>query len=300
MVRDHVVAGLDGSAPSRNAAHWAAVEATRRRTALHLVYGRSEPPDPVHGRSDFPAERSGAGNVTDGGLWSGRSVLTEMAGVLRRAHPLLEIGTHLDHRPAATALRAESVAASLTVVGSWGSNRPPTVPFGSVAFAVASDNIAPVAVIHPQDHPQPQGCVVIAIDGSATADEAVDFAFAAAELRHADLVAIHVRHDVAIDGAFPFQVVTDAAPTRAEEEAAALAERLAPWRDKYPVVHLLPVVAFGSPTPTLLDFAGRAQLVVVGSHGTGNRTGKLLGATCCSLVERGPCPVVVIRSIAPG
>ena len=176
--RGLVVVGLDASGSARNAARWAAVEAADRRAELRVV----------HARSAGSMDRDDGRSVDDG-------LLNATIGELRERHHRLDITVHLDDRHPATALREESRSAGLTVVGSWTSSSAPGVPLGSIALAVASNNPAPVAVIHPRDHPNTQGCVVLALDGSATGEDAVGFAFQAADLRCADLVVVHVWRD---------------------------------------------------------------------------------------------------------
>jgi len=284
---DLVVVGLDASRSSRNAAEWAAVEAIRRNAVLRLMHAC--PP---------PEARAAGPRSSDVGAalmhLRGQTLLNEVAAQLQRAHPVLNISTHLDRNDPVQALRRESENAQLTVMGSWAADRAPGLPLGSVAYAIASVNTAPVAVIHPHHHPNAQGSVLIAVDGSATGDGALEFAFAEAQLRGTDLIAVHVWHDVAIEGTFPYQVVTDTVPVAIEEQRIQLADRLAPWRDRCPQVHVQCAVVFGSPAATLLDFANRAQLVVVGRHGAGGHSGLLLGATSQALVNQSSCPVVVV------
>lgn len=52
--------------------------------------------------------------------------------------------------------------------------------------------------------------------------------------------------------------------------------------------------AKGSPTGVLTELSGRAQTVVVGSHGRGGFIGQLLGSVAAALPARSQCPTVVV------
>ena len=52
--------------------------------------------------------------------------------------------------------------------------------------------------------------------------------------------------------------------------------------------------AEGSPTGVLTELSGRAQTVVVGSHGRGGFIGQLLGSVAAALPARSQCPTVVV------
>jgi hypothetical protein len=51
---DPVIAGVDGSRCARNAAYWAAAEASRRHLALHLVHAYHLPPGGFPGYNPYP------------------------------------------------------------------------------------------------------------------------------------------------------------------------------------------------------------------------------------------------------
>ncbi len=291
----HLVAGFDGSECSRHAAGWAATEAERWGAGLLLVYS-AEPTDHSSEARD-------------------RTVLDDAVAGLAELHPSVAITAVVAEPPAAAALLHSAGDALLTVVGSWGAGRTNGVPLGSVAFSVASTSRTPVAVVRPEHAAPARRPVAVAMDsvameggamdGATAPEAALDFAFAAAERRNVRLLVLHVRHDAAIDGAFPFQVVRDPVlppglesavdGAHSAEQRAVLAQRLVPWQTRYPGVHVTPMILFGSPTATLLDFSRRTDLLVIGDAGRGVNSGVFLGPTGQALLHRSACPVVVAR-----
>jgi nucleotide-binding universal stress UspA family protein len=150
-------------------------------------------------------------------------------------------------------------------------------------------------VIRPGD-PHTNGPVVVGIDGSLASESAIAFAFDAAALRGAPLIAVHAWTDPALDGPVPAYsaVIVDPQPI-AESEGALLAEQLAGWAGKYPDVPVQQVLAHDRPAPALLKYAGTAQLIVVGTRGHGRLASVLLGSTGHALISHAACPVVIAR-----
>ena len=285
---DLVVVGIDGSGCARHAAQWAAAEATRRHGALRLIHSYSLPPAGYSGYNPYPATL--LTRLRD----EGQALLEDTAAGLRRDHPALDISTDQAHGDPAAVLRRASADAVLTVVGAHGRNRV-AVSLGSVAANIAVTNPVPVAVIRPGDT-QETGPVVVGVDGSHTSEAAIAFAFDAAATRGTGLVALHSWTDPAIDGPAPARsaVIADPEPI-AHAERILLAERLAPWSDKYPDVPVQQVLVHGRPATALLKYAASAQLIVVGTRGHGRLTSVLLGSTSHALISHAACPVVIAR-----
>jgi nucleotide-binding universal stress UspA family protein len=151
-----------------------------------------------------------------------------------------------------------------------------------VALSVSTHNPAPVVVIHPDHHIGGSGPVVVGVDNSPNSEPAVAFAFDAASVHEAELVAVHTFTDTVADGG-------------TEEEHAMLSEQLAGWREKYPEVSVRHVVVHGRPAPILLEHTHDAQLIVVGSRGRHGLTSFVLGSTSRALIAHSECPVVVVR-----
>ncbi len=284
---DLVIVGIDGSQHSAMAARWAAIDAAHRSAALRLVYAYSLPVAGYAGYSMAPDDLGHLMRV------EGEQMLGGMATELRSHHPDLEVQTRLVQGDALLTLRRESAQARLTVVGSRGNGRMAGVVLGSVAMAITAHGTAPVAVI-PTEGPGwiDDGPIVVGVDGSATNEAAIRFAFEQAAIRGAELIAVHTwnhpKPAAMVDG------VPDLAAMD-ETERAMLSEELAGWREKYPDVIVQQRVAHGKATAVLLSLARTAQMLVVGSRGRGGFAGMLLGSTSHSLITHAVCPVVVVR-----
>jgi nucleotide-binding universal stress UspA family protein len=289
---EFIVVGVDGSAAADEAAAWAAEEAVRRHCELRLIHAYVLPAHEGYGYPEWNPHPVDLGPVLRD---HGQTMVNRLAAQLRGSHSDLTVSTKVLYARATVALRAESQHALLTVVGSGDTSRIYGVLLGSVALAIASTNPAPVAVIHAGRTPRVAGPVIVGVDGSRTSDAAVAFAFHAAAVRGADLVAVHVWDDVVIPGTHTLQnVLVD--PVRIEQDARALlAERIAGWADKYPDVPVRQALVQGRAVTALLDQTKQAQLLVVGSHGRGGFAGMLLGSTSHSLIIHSNCPVVVVR-----
>ncbi|HUK71948.1 MAG TPA: universal stress protein [Streptosporangiaceae bacterium] len=133
--------------------------------------------------------------------------------------------------------------------------------------------------------------IVVGIDGSPTANEALAWAIDEARLRGRGLRVIHV-----------FPALISIVGTRAheylpqiEKEETAIFERAlaaAPPMDDLDVERIL---VGGNPAEVLVDASRGANLLVVGSHGRGRFHGMLLGSVPIHCVQQAHCAVVVVR-----
>ena len=150
-----------------------------------------------------------------------------------------------------------------------------------------------MAVIHPGRQPR-SGPVLLGIDGT-TGDEAVDFAFAAADLRGCGLIALHCWTDEMVDGLVQEQyAATFGGLPNADGEAEWLTGRLAGWMSRYSDVTVEQLTTDRPATTALLDRAATAQLVVIGHRGHGALAGLVLGSTGQAMITRCAVPVVIV------
>ena len=255
-----VVAGLDRSPWSRNAAHWAAAEAACRKATLLLVHAYL-----------LPGVGEPEGDEFDDAItvtrMRGAELLADVAMQVRGSHPGVPVDTRLVHADAVTALREASAGAALTVVGSRRAGRVSDVVSGSVAMTIASTNPAPVAVIPARRQGEGQGSIVVGVDDSPTSDPALAFAFETAAIWRAGLVAVRSWNNVRVDAAVPVHDMIIDKNAIDRDEQLELAARLRVWQRRFPDVAVRRAVARGRPAPSLLHFAPNARLIVVGSRG---------------------------------
>ncbi|MFN8199358.1 MAG: universal stress protein [Nakamurella multipartita] len=290
-----ITVGVDGSPESMVAATWAAQEAARRRMTLELLLSINEPLE-NHSGYVFPAP------VIEAVRSANRERLADVAAVVRREHPDIQVRTSLDFVDPRRALVTRSRHTSMTVVGTRGHGRLPEVLVGSVALYVAAHAHSPVAVVPPAADltaAGPGGPVVVAVDGRPDSISAIGFAFDEAAVHHTELVAVLVFDELAYRGFA--KGGSQIGHLEDDEERAVLARELAGWAEKYPDVPVRQLVLRGQPAQTLLHYAAgspaaqRPRLLVVGSRGRGGMAGLLLGSTSQRLVTQATVPVIVVR-----
>ncbi|MBD0323080.1 MAG: universal stress protein, partial [Aldersonia sp.] len=134
------------------------------------------------------------------------------------------------------------------------------------------------------------GPVVVGVDGSGNSQQAVALAFTEAEIRGAEVVAVHAWSD-----ASQFSLPTIEFQAVAEAEEALVSAALAGARQDHPDVPVQTVIVRDRPAQNIVEQAANAQLVVVGSHGRGGFKGMLIGSTSRAVVQNAECPVIVVR-----
>ncbi|MFB4309331.1 universal stress protein [Actinomadura sp. GTD37] len=276
--RRGVVVGYDGSRQSEAAVRWAAEAARLRGVPLTVVHAWEM--FSAVGPMAIPVAdlRAAAEEVVAEGARHARDVA---AGV--DAHAVLGRGGPT------TALIEAAAGAELLVVGSRGRGGFTDLVLGSTGVELAAHGPCPVVVV--REH-RVEGPVVVGVDGSAAAQEALGLAFTEARLRGADLVALVAWPADADPGPAP---LVDAAGLR-EFAGDRLTRIVAPWREKHPDVAVRTEVVTGPPRQVLLTAAKDAGLLVVGSRGLGGFRGLLLGSVSHALLHHAACPVAVAHA----
>ena len=144
--------------------------------------------------------------------------------------------------------------------------------------------------------------VVVGVDGSAAAHEALLFAAGEAQLRQAVLQIVGA-HDLGASvygyagygGALDFGDLEDGMRQAAEALVKAAADTVATDLPG-PAVHVRTLVAQGRPSHVLLDAAADAALLVVGARGAGALTRLMMGSTSSEVVHSARVPVTVVPS----
>ncbi|MGW5919652.1 universal stress protein [Nocardia fluminea] len=284
-----VLAAVDGSANSYQAAAWAAAEAALHNLPLHILTSGAIQtgfgPGMSLGEADLEWLRVDA-----------ERVVGEAERVARAAVPDedLTITTEVSFELAAPLLIQRSSSARMLVVGSRGLGAFQRGLLGSVSRAAAQHAHCPVAVIHgvaaldPVSSARP---VLVGVDCSSNSVSAIEVAFDEASRRKVELVAVHAFSDASeLDlPAFGWEMGRQSAE-------ADLAEALAGHTEQYPDVPVRRIVVANRPVRTLLDESASAQLLVVGSHGRGGFSSMLLGSTSNALLHSVEIPTIVVRT----
>ncbi|MFF3567735.1 universal stress protein [Nocardia jiangxiensis] len=295
VVRPHqpnppILAAVDGSAVSYQAAAWAADAAALHGCGLHLVTSIA-----------LPAEYGPGALLTDADTdWmrsDGERILTEAARAARTAAPGEEppISTEVSWSRIIPDLLERSRTVRMLVLGSHGLGALRRGLVGSVTTAVLRHAHCPVGVIHYRQTVDPTVAsrpVLVGVDGSGNSRPALAVAFGEASLRKVGLTAVHAWSDIPVTR--PMSADWETAMRDSEE--MVLAESMAGWSEQYPDVSVRRIMVQDRPVRALLEQAESAQLVVVGSHGRGGFAGMLLGATSNALVHSVGCPILVVRA----
>lgn len=145
------------------------------------------------------------------------------------------------------------------------------------------------------------GSIVVGVDGSPSAQRALDWAAHQAEREHLPLSLVHTVG--AVTPAWIDRAVAD--PAAAQDLLRTQAEELLDLSRgevvrRAPAVEVRTAFRFEDPRETLLEASRTASMLVVGSHGRGRLRRLLLGSVGVALVRHAQCPVVVHRPGNPG
>ena len=139
--------------------------------------------------------------------------------------------------------------------------------------------------------------IVVGIDGSSHSVRALDWALNEAAVKHAPLTVVTV-HSVAVSGwsGNPILAPGDAedeekARQAAEELTLKAASQLGGAQPASVTVRAV----IGFPAEELVKASGDADVLVVGSRGTGGFTKLIMGSVSDQVMHHAHCPVAVIR-----
>lgn len=277
--RKPIAVGTNDSAQSQEAVLWAARRAARAGLPLVIIHVVDDrwvaDPYPWFGVLEE----------------AGEQLLKTAAGRIRGAFPI-PVTTRLLNGSVGGELAKYSGKASMLVVGSGSGHLGGSL--ADRALQVAASAKVPVAVVGTQDLNGRSG-VVVGVDGSREATQAVAFAAAESDREGDDLTVLY-----AIRTPDP---VTDAglssvslAEMISEEERVVLSETVAGLEQDYPDLKVHQVLETGrGPVEALAHAAAGARMLVVGSRGRGGIKRLLLGSTAHGVLKHLPCPTVITR-----
>lgn len=150
----------------------------------------------------------------------------------------------------------------------------------------------------PLNPKQDNGLIVVGVDSSDGAKEALRFAHHEAKLRQATLRIVHTWKYgyIGVSGIEGFSPVAgaDLGDLRRTAEVAldAVLHEVLPEADGVAIERH---VVEGTPATVLVDESRLADLLVVGSRGHGGFAGLLLGSVSQQCAQHAACPVVIVR-----
>jgi nucleotide-binding universal stress UspA family protein len=138
--------------------------------------------------------------------------------------------------------------------------------------------------------------IFVGVDGSTHSQTALDWATREAGIHHAPLTVITV-HEVAASGwggslEFPADEIMREEERKAVQEAVD--QTVAQLGDAAPP-EITVQALIGQPAPLLIEASKGADLLVVGSRGSGGFSRLLLGSVSNQVAEHAQCPVTIIR-----
>ncbi len=290
----HVVVGYDGSPGSVEALTWGATWARARGSALTVLAA-----------ADLSAAAStGTPSLVDGVRAGQERLAAEGVSWVRQVHGGIprpgapETRAHVALTSPAVALVDASEGADLVVVGNRGHGRFAGALLGSVAFSVTAAARCPVVVVRggSDRRPGPGAPVVVGVDDSHGATDAVAFAAEAAHTSGAPLVvlAAWTTPEVRAGGyAEPFGRELVAWARRNAVVSTDIAVEQA--RRAHPDLAVEARVVEQRPAGALVDASADAGLVVVGARGRGGVASLLLGSVSHATIHGARCPVAVVR-----
>ena len=274
-VNDGIVAGYDGSPGSTEALRWAIREARARGTTLTVCHAWTA------GDADLPAQA----DLFELARRRDREVLDHGLSYARSALGPDWVRSALTYGPPERVLCERSHTAEMVVLGSRGNTELSGSLLGAVSWQVAGHGSGRIVVVRGQWRAvnESPGPVVVGVDGSASASQAVAFALEEGALREVPVLAVCALADSPGRLGEAHQLEDDVSRVMSSAEKA------------HPEVTVLRQVTPGSPRSALLAAADGAQLLVLGSRGRGGLDDMGLGSVAQVMLHHAPCPVAVLR-----
>lgn len=192
--------------------------------------------------------------------------------------------------PAAAALLEASTGASLVVVGARGMGGFKGLLVGSVSREVLNRSSAPVAVVR-ESVAEPDGPIVVGIDGSPTSRRALVWALDEARSRRCRVIAMTSWHISYAGDAYGTYLAADSLRGAAER---LLDRELAQTNTSGLVAPPERRVEERPAAAALVDASATSSMIVLGSRGHRPLTGLLLGSVSDQVTHHAHSAVVVV------
>jgi nucleotide-binding universal stress UspA family protein len=266
-----VVAGVDASAESLAAAHYAVTAAELRGGDVLLVHA-FPPPSARAGDAEavFSAARTTAGKL-----------LAAVAAQLI-VPPQVHVYGSAEPDDAVPVLEALARRAALLVLGRDDVSWSERLFMGAVTAQVVGDVACPVVVVPGNwraRHASPRLPVIVALDGETAPEPALKLAFEEARLRDARLIVLHAQ---------PMSASTrDLTAARLDLEVL-----LAEWEQDHIDIAISTAIVSGDPDAQLVRWSRSAAVLVVG-HPRKRRWGSWTRSVARSVMKQTHCPLIV-------
>ncbi|MFF0383161.1 universal stress protein [Streptomyces sp. NPDC004286] len=286
-----ITAGVDGTEESVAALDWAAREAVRRGLPLRVVHAWEQV-------GELPADRDTQLGWVEEGIGG-------MVRALTGRHPGLDVRTDLTEGDAVDALLAAGSDAEALVLGTRGHGAVVGFLLGSVGLRVVAETARPVILVRAGDRAEAESAgreIVVGQHGTPEdSAAALRFAFETAAARGATVRAVRAWTLPPVFAYSPGSLkLLDDAGGLEPYEKRALADALAPWRERFPGVPVVEHVEMGSAGQVLVSQATRAQLLVVGRRARRTAVGARIGSVAHGVLHHAGSPVAVVPQDRPG
>jgi nucleotide-binding universal stress UspA family protein len=263
-----LVAGVDASAESLAAAHYAVSAAELRGGDVVLVHA-------------YPPAAAGAVGEAAAARATADELLAAVAAQLI-VPPRMHVYTKAEPDDAVIVLKESAGRAAMLVLGrehvSWGQR----LLMGAVASQVVNQVACPLVVVpggwRPR-HAWPRLPVIAALDGETSPEPALRLAFEEATLRDARLVVLHAEP-------------MNASPDDVSAAGSDLGKVLERWKLDHADVAVSTVIVSGDPDAQLLRWSRSAAVLVVG-HPHQRRWGPWTRSVARSVMKQTHCPLIV-------
>jgi nucleotide-binding universal stress UspA family protein len=220
-----------------------------------------------------------------------RQLLDAAAARVRELAPDLECTQTSEMGPPAVVLCDASRGADAVVVGRRGLGATASAVLGSVSNRLSVEASCPLVVVGEGEQPT-SGPIVVGVDDSEFGAVALGYALAEAALRQTSVRAV-TAYDLPDRIAATDPELATRMRADLEGEAADVITRALAACTETPV-YVDQVTVAGHPAEAILDHAGDAQLIVVGTHGKGLVRRVLLGSVSRRILNDADRPVALI------
>lgn len=279
-----IVVGVDGSEDGRRALGYAVREAHRHGCGLRIVHV-------IHETVPLTPMLPLVGMETLHGV--GQQIVSDAASYVEGLDPALAVETVVTSGARSIVLSDAGDAARMIVLGHHSHGSVGRLLTHSTVHGVAARAHCPVVNVPAgwEDRPV-HNRILVGVDGSRPAGDALAHAFALAHTRDATLEVLHAwRLPSAYEDIIAERVLLE---DWKESAGKQLDTMLAPWREVYPEVDVEVVLRHQQSAAALAHAAAGADVVVVGRRGHGGPLGVYLGSIARTLIRESPCPVVVV------